>query len=125
MSVVRLMSLRAIALGVVAAFPVLGLTACGGDETATPDECTDLPQYDIAEVDQQTGAVQLDQAVTDSPLSGSEQRALWTAEKRGCVNLPTKEYSLKGLKLQASDERLWGDQVEADESSADAPIDGE
>jgi hypothetical protein len=76
--------------------------ACSGEEGATPDECEDLPVYDIREADPNTGAVQATGIVANSPLSRDEQRRLQQLASQGCVTLPHQTFSLMGAPTQSA-----------------------
>lgn len=89
---------RAALSGTGSWFAILALAwtplACA-DEAFTPDDCKELPQYDIREARRSGGAVQRSGTIGGSPLSAEEQRELQRLAARGCVTLPSKEYSLK------------------------------
>jgi hypothetical protein len=79
---------------VLGAFAVAAVLACS-DETFTPDECKELPQYDIRQARRSGGAVQRSGTIGGSPLSAEAQRELQRLAAQGCVTLPSKEYSLE------------------------------
>jgi hypothetical protein len=85
--------------------------ACSGEEGATPDECGDLPVYDIREADPNTGAVQAIGTVRNSPLSVAEKRRLQQLASQGCVTLPHQTFSLMGAPTQSATSPTRGERA--------------
>lgn len=91
----RSASARSRTVALLAATLGLWSVGCGGDDPSTPDECADYPQYDIRRASDESGAVQAEGIVPNSPLTPEEQRQLQQLAAKGCITLPGKAFSLK------------------------------
>jgi hypothetical protein len=95
---VKVMATRLPAVCVVAS----ALMGCGGDP-ATPDECADVPKYDLRNASKDQGAVQDVGTVENSPLTAEQQRQLQILAGKGCITLPHKAFSLKANQVRLDD----------------------
>lgn len=70
------------------------LSGCGGEGGVTPEDCPDVPEYDVRAADVREGAVMATGIVQDSPLSEKQQRYLQQLAAKGCITLPRQTFSL-------------------------------